>query len=252
MEKFKVLLLLLLSFFTVSGIAQNKAIASPSGTVIFNCKITVTDEALLSQSKKDYMKAFLKSLKETVIVEQRFAGIKVDTVKINNSLKANEASLTLLTNHMIIEDDNVRFCAKYQDSILKKYQIKNGIDETAVINGKTRKLANGYNEDFFEFSENEIKDVKEYRDSITTIHGYRCFKVVYTFSEPDLSEFSTLMSSYTNTRELWVTDRIKSAFHPIVNDREIITQYYPLEILEYSDMIKGIRKKYTLESIDIK
>lgn len=236
---------------TVSGMAQNKAIVPKLGTIVFNCKMDIINQELFDQSKKDYQKEFLKDMKESTIIERRIARIPVDTFKINQVIKANEASFAQLFNSTLIADDNVKFCLEYQDKIVKKYKIRNDLEEEVLeINAKTRRFEG--DDEFFEYSENEIKEVKEFKTQTKSINGYSCFRVVYTFSEPELSEYSNLISSYTYTREMWVTEKIKSNFHPIINDREIIKQYYPLEILEYSDMIKGVRKMYTLEMVSIK
>ncbi|WP_431496494.1 hypothetical protein [Flavobacterium sp.] len=237
---------------TVSCMAQNKAIVPQSGTIVFSCKMDITDLVLFNQSKKDFKKEFLKDMKETLIIERRFAGIPVDTLKVSQFIKSNEVAFSQLFDSSTMDDDNVKFCLQYQDTMVKKYKIKNDFEEEVLnINAKTRMFEHDFTEQLFDYSENNIKEVKEYRKSTKKINGYKCFKIIYTFSEPDLSEYSSLMSSYTNTREMWVTDKIKSDFHPIINDREIIMQYYPLEILEYSDMVKGVKKIYKLESINI-
>ena len=250
MEKYKTILLVM--FLTVSGMAQNKAIVPQNGAIVFHCKIDITDSELFHQSKREYQKEFIKDMKESAIIERRFAGIPVDTVKMNQAIKANEFSFAQLLDYIAVEDDNAKFCLEYQGEIVKKYKIRNDLEEMALeINVKTKRLVDDADE-VFKYSENNIKEVNEFKNQTKDINGYSCFKVTYTFSEPELSDYSSFMSSYTITREMWVTDKIKSDFHPIINDWEIITQYYPLEILEYSDKVKGMNKIYKLESITVK
>jgi hypothetical protein len=55
----------------------------------------------------------------------------------------------------------------------------------------------------------------------------------------------------SNIRELWVTQEIKCNYHPVINEEEILNKYYPLEIIEYSDEIKGQKTTYKIESLDI-
>jgi hypothetical protein len=40
--------------------------------------------------------------------------------------------------------------------------------------------------------------------------------------------------------------------HPIINDKEIISKYYPLEITETSDMLKGKITHYEVENCTLK
>ncbi|TGD56758.1 hypothetical protein [Flavobacterium humi] len=250
LTKFNIVIALLLVAF--SGTAQTKTIVPQKGAIVFHCKIDITDSELFHQSKKEYQKEFIKDMKESAIIERRFAGIPVDTVKINQAIKTNEFSFAQLLDYVAVEDDNVKFCLEYQGKIVKKYKIRNDLEEMALeINVKTKGLVDDADE-VFKYSENNIKEVNEFKNQAKDINGYSCFKVTYTFSEPELSDYSSFMSSYTITREMWVTDKIKSDFHPVINDREIILQYYPLEIVEYSDMIKGMQKIYTLESVSLR
>ena len=55
-----------------------------------------------------------------------------------------------------------------------------------------------------------------------------------------------------NNRELWVTEEIKCNYHPVINDIEILEKYYPLEIIEYSNDIKGVLTSYKIETLELK
>ncbi|WP_316768477.1 hypothetical protein [Pedobacter frigiditerrae] len=54
------------------------------------------------------------------------------------------------------------------------------------------------------------------------------------------------------TRALWVTDQLKSPFHFAVKANEILSKYYPLEIIERVDKIKGLETTYILTAINLK
>lgn len=51
---------------------------------------------------------------------------------------------------------------------------------------------------------------------------------------------------------MWVTDKIKSLYHPIVFDKAILEKYYPLEILETQNDIRGFERRFRLEKIELK
>ena len=68
-------------------------------------------------------------------------------------------------------------------------------------------------------------------------------------SDPELEMLSTIT---TSTRELWVTESIKSLYHPVINDFQILEKYYPLLIIQYSDEIKGFQTEYKLEKLTFK
>jgi hypothetical protein len=40
---------------------------------------------------------------------------------------------------------------------------------------------------------------------------------------------------------MWVSNKIKSEFQPVVNDKIILDKYYPLEIIETTDMFNGYK-----------
>ena len=103
---------------------------------------------------------------------------------------------------------------------------------------------------YVEIEENEIIKLIEHKNETKLINGYACFKVVYSYKEP-ASEFDFFENVITNTRELWVTEGIKCNYHPLINESEILEKYYPLEIIEYSDDLKGFRTTYKVATIKI-
>jgi hypothetical protein len=60
------------------------------------------------------------------------------------------------------------------------------------------------------------------------------------------------MNQYKQIRELWVTTQINCKYHPIINEKEVLLKYYPLEIIESSEMMEGYITSYTLESLTVK
>lgn len=101
------------------------------------------------------------------------------------------------------------------------------------------------------FKQEQILSINEYRSQSKSIVGYRCFKVAYTYKEQS-EEYAGFMPSITYTRTLWVTESIRSPFHSVVNRKEILSKYYPLEITEEVLGVRGFVTKYTTDLIDLK
>jgi hypothetical protein len=252
MGKFKqsILLFMLCSF---AAIAQNKTIVPTSGAIVFSCKSIIHDQGLYDKSKKEFSKALVNSLKEEIVIEQQLKGLVVDTVKINQHFKNNGHAITQLFESEVLNKSDYTIHHEFKDSIATKHETRNGSATSFLeINTKTRIFKNEFTEDYYDYSDNTIIDITEFKKETKTIHNYKCFKVIYTYREADVSDFSTLMSNYKTTREMWVTDKIKTNLHPIVNDREIISKYYPLEITETSEMSKGKTTHYKIESCTLK
>ena len=245
----------MLILFSISMIAQNKTIVPKSGTIVFLCKATINDKVLYEKSKNEFTKKFFESLKEARVIEQQMSGQKVDTTQINDSF--NEQAIAMkpfFENEMFKDENGYKFCHEFRDSIITQYKMNNNNikEDVMTLNSKTRTFSNDLTNGYYNYSENNIIDIKEFKDDIKTISNFKCFKVIYTYSEPDFDEFSSLMSSYINKIEMWVTDKIKSDLHPIINDKQILEKYYPLEITEYSDMLKGSVREYKIEKISLK
>jgi hypothetical protein len=254
MGKFKTQYILFILFST-SVIAQNKTIVPKFGTVVFLSKTTINDKVLFEKSKKEFIKKFFDSLKENTVIEQQLNGKKVDTIQISSLINQKAIAITPFLEAELFKDENgYRFIHEFQDSIITQFKINNNNikEDLLTLNTKTRIFSNDLTKDYYDYSDDNIIDIKEFRNEVKNINNFKCFKIIYTYSEPDVDEFSTLMSSYVNKREMWVTDKIKSDFHPIINDKQILESYYPLEITEYSDMMKGCIKEYKIEKIDLK
>ena len=119
--------------------------------------------------------------------------------------------------------------------------------ETA--NGCALKVSRALN-----YSGNTIHDLKVLKEHTKMIRNYKCFKVIYTYSENNTADvdFSAFMGNFKVTREMWVTSQIKAMLHPIINDQEILSKYYPLEIIETSEMSKGKITHYEVENCTLK
>jgi len=82
-------------------------------------------------------------------------------------------------------------------------------------------------------------------DDRKNIHGYDCFKVIITVTpENSINAAQSL--------EMYVTDKIKCRYHPVVDFKEILEQFYPLEIVSKNPAIQGLEIRYRPIKVNIK
>ena len=48
---------------------------------------------------------------------------------------------------------------------------------------------------------------------------------------------------------MWITKDIKTLYHPVLKVKEILENFYPLEINESNNFIEASIRKYTLKEI---
>jgi hypothetical protein len=60
------------------------------------------------------------------------------------------------------------------------------------------------------------------------------------------------VNSKKQTKELWVTENIKSLYHPVLKYKTILQKYYPLEISESIEEMNGIKKMDIIDKFDLK
>lgn len=223
--------------------SQNKTIVPKSGTIVFYSKEIITDKVLHASSLKAFHKKMLASLEEEIVLERLTSGMKTDSLQLKEAVKMVEENISIV----LAMKNNLDYHHEFNGSIINSYQSFNGeVLEENSIDTKT-----GLKDSLDYYSFNEIFDVNEFRNEIKKVNGFDCFKVTYSYKEESSSVFSDFFTGYTNYREMWVTEKIKCAFHPVVNDRLILEKYYPLEINEYFNVLKGYVKKYELIKLEI-
>lgn len=228
----------------ITVFSQNKTIVPKSGTIIFESKNIVTDEKLYSESFNDFKTYIISAYAE-------------ETIKINvltgSRYPYDMESLEIDFNAFFPLNDKTRIYRYYQEfdgSTIYHYKTLNdNMLHRIAIDVKTG-LTDDFLEDYDYYSPDVITDIKEFPEEIKIINGYECFKVVYFLKEDRSTIFNH--SGYIDYRELWVTDKIKCAYHPVIHDKIILEKYYPLEINEYFNVLKGYVKKYELIKLEIK
>lgn len=94
----------------------------------------------------------------------------------------------------------------------------------------------------YNFKNINAVEIDVFKDSTKNILGYKCFKIIIKERENgsyNKIAFSDLFSKAYIYTEMYVTKKIKSLYHPLVSDKNILNKYYPLEIKKYSDILKG-------------
>ncbi|MHA7056099.1 hypothetical protein ACWGOQ_0002695 [Aquimarina sp. M1] len=176
-----------------------------------------------------------------------------------------------------------KFIHEFQDSIIRLFSIfrrENGKIDTGASNFISRELGLTYiaskdNTPKFDRTypypyKGYIKEtfkVIEHRLDIKNIKGYECFRIVVEGLK-ELDQNHEILTTY----EMYVTEKIKCKYHPVLEAKSFLEQYYPLEIRTSATLNNKIKnpsdyekqldqifktqigntKLYTLDSISIK
>lgn len=190
-------------------------------------------------------------------MKKKQKGKVADTTAINQRLKEISATVNTAVNQ--IEKRHHEFKG---DKIIS-YRTTDGIrgDYYSIINTKTGLNGMVAKRDsdvvhlpelpyYTPYAKGSTIKIIEYPKEVKKINGFDCFKLTaVTTSYIDEDDFSSL--EITTNYEMWVTDKIKCLYHPVVWLKEVLEKYYPLEIIESSDMLAG-KTVYSLSSFSLK
>lgn len=271
MEKHKIIYHFII-LFTAIVTAQNNTIVPKNGTIVFNKQEIITDTLAYRASNKKMLKEMF--LSNNISVKNKIQ--TKDTLQFNQAMDELLKSADLFEEMIFNEpaENKAVVMIYYKDSINYHWTNDYGvIGSENIINIKAfpepqtkfraaiQKLIENNDDVYSErkeydyyYSNNKIIEIKENKKETKKVNGFDCFKVIYTFIEDGLDEtdeFANFMKKYPQTREIWVTNKIKSPFHPIVREKEIIEKYYPLEIKQYSKEFKGIEENYTITTFSL-
>lgn len=248
--KFVILLLIVSN----SIFSQNKTIVPVSGTIVFIKEERVIDKDLYLKSWQDLLPKMQKAIEEQIYLERLTEGKVTDTTQLKlESLKMAENFEMMLPILLEEEKHDFKFYHEFKnDTIIKYVTLDNQLINSRITIDKVSGTVTNEFDEYVEIEKNEMVKLTEFRDEIKSINGYNCFKVIYNSNESSQSDFVFMSTILTTTRELWVTDKIKCKFHPVIDESEILEKYYPLEIIEYSDSMKGFETIYKLEKLEIK
>jgi hypothetical protein len=250
--KMKYIILFLLTSCCV--FSQNKTIVPKTGTIVFVKEEIVMDKDLYLKSWKESIPKVKKAMEKQLVYERLIEGKKTDTILLKKEVdKISQAYEMMLP--MIVDEpkENIKFHHEFKGDTIIAYNSKDNISNynQKLINQISGSITNE-NNDNVKIHENQIIKLTEFKKETKIINGLKCFKVVYSFNHGDQeSTFDFFSEVVTNIRELWVTQEIKCNYHPVINEKEILEKYYPLEILEYSNEIKGFKTTYTIEKFSL-
>lgn len=263
MERYNhhIIVMLLLSIVLTSTFCcckANKEI-SKRGVVEFDRlvfeKTTVIDEDLYKKSIHDIGEKLKEDIRKTII----------DTTKNNSEemeLKASDlADLFVLFLPDLFDNGMGLYHYKVQDSLIISYSISN--DELngnyMVINKSSNtfhyttqidSLPTRFQPLSYQYRDENNLNVKEYRNEKKTIQGIECFKITVTVQDNLKEEgMPEVLRNAKTEYTMFVTDKIRSPYHPIIYYKSILDNYYPLEIIESIKEIKGLHTIYELKEI---
>lgn len=236
-------LILLLTVF--NSYSQNSIMVPKSGTIIFRRDQIIFDNQSFEQSTKELSKKMIVTMKndcnlsdesfneieyfKSANLYQDFFGNSFETYKFYNTFKGEKIE------YWYSIDDEIQ-----NDTIV--FQIDN----------LPLQFESHHRNSEFLYPIVRILNINEFRDENKDIEGYPCFKVEFTYSEKySEDDWKCFRNNLTQRMELWVTEKIKANFHPVLNSAEILEKYYPLEIIEYTDELKGVQVVYKVEKISL-
>jgi hypothetical protein len=182
----------------------------------------------------------------------------------SGSEKEKSNIINSISNDDLKQYQQVFHYKSVNDSIIQRYETKkNGDILSGDIYINTKNAREYYdfpypkNDISFKFRFKKIKDLKirEFRKETQTVNGIKCFKILVSYTEiidaktnVEFPEFNTKEEQNHIFLEMWVSENIKTIFHPVFKIREILEKYYPLEIIEVE---KEYQRKYILWNLKI-
>lgn len=246
--------LILLILFINIGFSQDKVIIPKKGYITFVKQDTIYDKEIYLKSFETQLPNMKEAMKKEIYLERLTNGTKTDTIALNKEVdKSLKMFITMLPILLLEEKEKLLIIHYFKENEIEEVYEKDGeIFKTNFINTITGEKKNENNE-FIEMGKSEIKDLKEFKNDTRLINGLKCFKVVYYTNQQDndkiFDSYGEIFGSIK--REIWVTQAIKCSYHPLIDNKEILEKYYPLEIIDYPINIKGSYSISKILSISI-
>lgn len=237
-------------FLIISTLAfsQNKVVVPKLGTIAFKKEENFFDKDLYIKSFKKLLPKMKKEMMNEIYIERLTDGKKTDTILLKSEVEKMAQQFELMLPLILNEPkEEIIFYHDFNIDTITQYYTINGkkLANRIIINTTTLEMKDN-NDEYVEIEDGEILSLKEYKNETKIINGFNCFKVIYSYKMRN-KEFDFFPD--LSTREIWVTKEIKTLFHPVVKEKEILEKYYPLEIIEYSEDIKGAISTYKVEKM---
>lgn len=266
MEKFKYKALrkitfLLLLITSIAYSQTKKTIVPKSGAIVFDKVDIIIDTLKNDKSFKKFISEMVDFQLENELLDRNLKiadssfiiQMKEDMYSVFKEELLTEEALVTYANQYF-KNNEIVHNKTYNNKIVDKQTIINPKEESFYVTQRDSITIISEKQPYF-YNTIEIVSFQEYKQETKVIKGYTCFKVIMEYksfieSEDDFDNF--LLQNYIQKKELWVTTQIKCNYHPVVNEKEILSKYYPLEIIESSENIEGFITKYTVTSFTLK
>ena len=228
-------------FLGLSINAQSKKSFVPTkGDIVFKEISKITDRKAFDETLKISKKSFKESLINSLLKEPENKGREKEIEQLVT------LSSEMLETTSFRQDSLQTYHHEYNNSqirnIISRDQNMNFVRRDDIIDNK------------YEYSGNIIINVVADKKSKKRINGYDCYKVIYEYKSNDKTgdeDFMKFAGNMIYKREMWVTDKIKSLYHPVIYEKEILEKYYPLDILETQSDVKGFETRFVLQKITL-
>lgn len=226
-------------------------------------KSTISDKDLLNHSRKNFNENLTVALKNSTTQEIKEQNQDIDEQKINQKIDSLKPFFEMMSTELFNAEDELLHY-KFQDSLIISYvTVNNEIrGDYRIINtnkntfqylAKIDSTTTYYNNTPYKYRSEKGLTINEFTNEKKIIHGIECFKIV-VIAQDDLDddEMPDFLRNLTTEYTMYVTDRIKYSFHPVVWYKMVLDKYYPLELIEYNEFLKGSVTKYEIEKLFLK
>lgn len=256
--KDKVITIVIL-FLGLSIHAQSyKPLKPLKGEIVFREISQITDSKSFNETLTISKQKFKESLKKSLLKDEEYNG-KEKEIEIIASQNAE-----MMGTMMFGQDSTQTYTHQFYDfkiistnsvneEILDRYDIINQNKNISTTFSKSDSTT-AYEEKPYTYSNNTILKIIENKRNQKKINGYDCYQVTYEYkeiSQQEDTDYLEYAGDIIMKREMWVTDKIKSLYHPVIYDKEILEKYYPLDILETQSDVKGFKRRYILQKITL-
>lgn len=270
MKKNITLLCLFIASITYS---QSKIISPKNGKITFLKKEVITDNGKYKESLKTYIPELIQYSMKSVVIERELNGEFVDTTNLKalSGMLIDQNLVDFFMTELLNEEDDrqvkyhhiyknasiYEFATSFDDPIKDYYKFietKTGLEKN-VSNDSITVIKP---EEPYNYSFDEIIKLEEFRKEIREINGFTCFKVMLEYksglneNEGFDEDYASFVNSKKLTKELWVTEKIHSLYHPVLKYKSILEKYYPLEISEFTEAMIGFKTMYVIDDFDLK
>lgn len=257
--KSKILTTLLLCI-GLSFHAQSYTSFTPTkGEIIFREISKITDRKSFDESLQISKENFKITLKNSLLKEENNTGKEKE---IEQMVSQNAEMMEAM---MFLQDSSQTYTYRFdhskiistnlaEEELLGRYDVIDLEKDTSTTFSKEDSTT-AYGERNYPYSSNIILKISKDKESRKTINGYDCYKVIYEYKENDKEGDEDYLEYIKDTvyrREMWVTDTIKSLYHPVVFEKAILEKFYPLDILETQNDMKGFERRFVLQNITLR